>query len=104
MVRWPSQIETGSVNDSNVGLIDLYPTILEAVGLQAPADHIVDGETIVPVLKQTGRLKRQAYFTWFPHLIPAVSAPWGQNSQPALKLFDNLSVTDRIRIDIGTSK
>ncbi len=28
-------------------------------------------------MKQTGRLKRQAYFTWFPHLIPAVSVRKG---------------------------
>ena len=73
MVRWPGQIEPGSVSDSIVGPIDLYPTILEAAGLQKPAGHIVDGESIIPVLKQTGELKRQAFFTWFPHLIPAVS-------------------------------
>jgi arylsulfatase A-like enzyme len=73
MVRWPGQVESGSVSDAVVGPIDLYPTILEAVGAKTPANHIVDGETIIPVLKQTGRLRRQAYFTWFPHLIPAVS-------------------------------
>ncbi|MAD80639.1 MAG: N-acetylgalactosamine 6-sulfate sulfatase [Planctomycetaceae bacterium] len=77
MVRWPGQAEAGSVSDSIVGPIDLYPTILEAVGLKTPAGHIVDGETIIPVLKQAGRLKRQAYFTWFPHLIPAVSVRTG---------------------------
>jgi arylsulfatase A-like enzyme len=51
--------------------------IADAVGLETPTGHIVDGETIIPVLKQTGRLKRQAYFTWFPHLIPAVSVHQG---------------------------
>jgi len=73
MIRWPGKIEPGSTSDAIVGPIDLYPTILEAVGLETPEDHIVDGESLLPVLKQTGRLKRQAYFTWFPHLIPAVS-------------------------------
>ena len=77
MVRWPGKVEAGSVSDSIVGPIDLYPTILEAVAVKTPADHIVDGETIVPVLKQTGRLTRKAYFTWFPHLIPAVSVRSG---------------------------
>ena len=38
---------------------------------------IVHGESIVPILKQTGELKPQAYFTWFPHLIPAVSVRQG---------------------------
>jgi hypothetical protein len=77
MVRWPGQVEASTVSDAIVGPIDLYPTILEAAGVKSPADHIVDGETIIPVLKQTGRLKRQAYFTWFPHLVPAVSVRQG---------------------------
>jgi hypothetical protein len=77
MVRWPGNVEAGSVSDAIVGPIDLYPTILEAVDAKTPPDHIVDGESILPVLKQTGRLKRQAYFTWFPHLIPAVSVHQG---------------------------
>ncbi|WP_146522564.1 sulfatase [Stieleria varia] len=77
MVRWPGQVQPGSVSDSVVGPIDLYPTILDAVGLAKPAGHIIDGESILPVLRQTGRLKRQAYFTWFPHLVPAVSIRHG---------------------------
>ena len=77
MVRWPGHIEAGSVSDSIVGSIDLYPTILDAVGLEKPKGHIVDGESITPVLKQAGKLKRQAYFTWFPHLVPAVSVRKG---------------------------
>ena len=77
MVRWPGQIEPNSISDAIVGPIDLYPTILHAAGLEQPAGHIVDGESIIPILKQTGRLERQAYFTWFPHLIPAVSVRKG---------------------------
>lgn len=73
MVRWPGQINPGSISDSIVGPIDLYPTILEAAGLTKPDGHVVDGESILPVLKQTGQLKRRALFTWFPHLIPAAS-------------------------------
>jgi hypothetical protein len=77
MVRWPGQIEAGSISDSIVGPIDLYPTILEAAGLEKPEGHIVDGESIIPILKQAGKRKRPAYFTWFPHLIPAVSVRQG---------------------------
>ena len=43
-----------------------------------PANHIVDGLSFLPVLKQTGRLEREAYFTWFPHIIPAVSVRKGE--------------------------
>nr|WP_236649262.1 sulfatase [Rhodopirellula sp. SM50] len=77
MVRLPGQIQPGSTSDAIVGPIDLYPTILQVAGLKQPEEHIVDGESLLPLLKHTGRLKRQAYFTWFPHLIPAVSVRQG---------------------------
>ncbi|QGJ68512.1 N-acetylgalactosamine 6-sulfate sulfatase [Planctomycetales bacterium 10988] len=77
MVRWPGKIEAASENHDVVGPIDLYPTILEAVDLEKPADHIVDGESIMPLLKQEGELERDALFTWFPHLIPAASVRQG---------------------------
>lgn len=77
MVRWPGHIEAGSTSDAIVGPIDLYPTILDALGVAEPKDHIVDGISILPVLEQSGSLEREALFTWFPHLIPAVSVRAG---------------------------
>jgi arylsulfatase A-like enzyme len=77
MVRWPGRVPPGTVSDEVVGAIDLYPTILDAVGLERPAGHVVDGASLVPVLDQEGQLDREAYFTWFPHLIPAVSVRAG---------------------------
>ncbi|MBI1249400.1 sulfatase-like hydrolase/transferase [bacterium] len=77
MVRWPGHIKPGTTSDAIVGPIDLYPTILAAAGIEKPKGHILDGESILPVLEQTGTLHRDAYFTWFPHLIPAVSVRQG---------------------------
>ena len=77
MVRWPGRIQAGSTNDAVVGAIDLYPTILDALGLKKPSGHTVDGESILPVLTQTSKLNRDAYFTWFPHIVPAVSVRQG---------------------------
>lgn len=77
MIRWPGHIQAGSTSDAVVGPIDMYPTILAAAGLETPRNHIIDGESLLPVLEQTGDLKRTAYFTWFPHLIPAVSVREG---------------------------
>ncbi len=77
MVRWPGRIAAGSTSDVVVGPIDLYPTILDALDLAKPPGHIVDGLSFLPVLTQTGKLDRDAYFTWFPHLIPATSVRRG---------------------------
>lgn len=77
MVRWPGRIQENSTSAAIAGPIDLYPTILDAIGLEKPKDHIIDGESLLPVLQQSGSLQRDAYFTWFPHLIPAVSVRQG---------------------------
>lgn len=77
MVRWPGRVKPASTSNAVVGPIDLYPTILDALHLAEPESHIIDGESLLPVLKGTGTLERRAYFTWFPHLIPAVSVRRG---------------------------
>jgi arylsulfatase A-like enzyme len=77
MVRWPGRIQPATSSDVVVGAIDLFPTILDAVDLDQPAGQAVDGVSILPVLTQAGTLDRDAYFTWFPHLIPAVSVRRG---------------------------
>jgi arylsulfatase A-like enzyme len=105
MVRWPGRIEPGSTSDAVVGPIDLFPTILDALGVDPPADHIVDGVSILPVLKQTGTLDREAYFTWFPHLIPAVSVRAGDYKlisrwEPHRDYPDLVELYD-LRTDIG---
>lgn len=78
MVRWPGKIQPGSTSDTVVGAIDLYPTILDVLGLAGPAAQVLDGVSILPVLTRTGPFKREAYFTWFPHLVPAVSVRAGK--------------------------
>jgi len=77
MIRWPGRVQEGTTSDAVVGAIDIYPTILAAAGVDKPDDHVVDGLSLLPVLEQTGSLDREAYFTWFPHLIPAVSVRAG---------------------------
>jgi arylsulfatase A-like enzyme len=77
MIRWPGKIKSGSLTSTVVGPIDLFPTILDAVGLPKPEGHIVDGVSILPILKGTGTIEREAYFTWFPHQVPAVSVRQG---------------------------
>jgi len=77
IVRWPKRIEAGSTSDAIVGPIDIYPTILDALEIEPPGKHIIDGLSFLPVLKKSGDLKREALFTWFPHIIPAVSVRSG---------------------------
>lgn len=77
IVRWPNKIEAGSKSDAVIGPIDIFPTVLDALEIDTPVKHIVDGLSFLPVLKQSGDLNREALFTWFPHIIPAVSVRSG---------------------------
>ncbi|MBB6052892.1 sulfatase [Armatimonas rosea] len=64
IVRWPGVTKPGSVCATPVINIDFYPTFLEAAGAKPP--KLLDGESLVPLLKGGSTLKRQAIFWHFP--------------------------------------
>ena len=69
LVRWPGQIEPGTLSDTPVCSIDVFPTILDAVGVTAPTDREIDGLSLLPLLKSAGQtpLKRDELIWHFPH-------------------------------------
>ena len=67
IVYWPGVTRAGSVCDTPVIGMDLYRTILDVVGVTAGAERGVDGVSLVPLLRQTGGLKRDALFWHYPH-------------------------------------
>ena len=71
LVAWPGVVEGGAVSEEVVGHIDLYPTILEAVGVPRPAQQKLDGVSLVSVLRGGPPLGRPAFFNYFPHGGPA---------------------------------
>ncbi len=77
MVRWPGKIAPATSSDAIVGCHDFYPTILDLAGLPLPPQQKIDGVSFAPVLRGTGTLPRDAFFTWFPHLVPGVSVRQG---------------------------
>ncbi|MHC4636503.1 MAG: sulfatase-like hydrolase/transferase [Planctomycetota bacterium] len=64
-IRWPGKIKAGSVCDEPVMAVDFYPTFLELAGAPKPK-QILDGMSIVPLLKGKKKLKRKAIFWHFP--------------------------------------
>lgn len=67
LIRWPGQVKPGSVSDVPISSVDYFPTICEAVGVPTPKNRVIDGISLMPVLKQTGGLRREALFWHFPH-------------------------------------
>jgi arylsulfatase A-like enzyme len=52
-VRWPSVVKAGLEVDRIAAHIDVMPTLLEACGV-APPKHLIDGRSLMPLLKNAG--------------------------------------------------
>jgi arylsulfatase A-like enzyme len=109
MVRWPGHIAPGSTSDAVVGCIDVYPTVLDLTGVARNPQQTIDGVSYAPVLRGTGKLEREAYFIWFPHLVPGVSVRQGdwkliRRFEPRPADFDGLNELFNLREDLGETK
>ena len=78
-VCWPGVVEPGTKCSEVVSSIDFYPTLLEMAGVEPKPAKVLDGESLVPLLKQTGKLQREAVFCHFPH---RTHPPTGMLCQP----------------------
>jgi len=67
IVKWPGVVEPGSTCSVPVISTDFYPTILEIAGLKPDPKQAPDGVSIVPLLKQTGTIDREALYWHYPH-------------------------------------
>jgi arylsulfatase A-like enzyme len=77
VVRWPGKIAPGTTCDVPAIHVDLYPTFLEVAGVAAPADYILDGESLVPAFRDpNASLKRDAIYQHFPGYLGAGANTW----------------------------
>jgi len=71
IIRWPGVTRAGTVCDVPVIAIDFYPTMLEMAGAPKPGSQILDGLSLVPLLKGATALNRKAIFWHFPAYLEA---------------------------------
>jgi arylsulfatase A len=67
IVRWPGQVEPGATCSTPVISTDCYPTLLEVVGLEPSAGRPLDGQSLLPLFTQSGRLDRDALYFHYPN-------------------------------------
>jgi hypothetical protein len=67
MWSWAGRIQPGTMSDAVVGHIDLYPTLLDLLGLPRPAQQVMDGSSYAQTLTAGARFERKAFFNYFPH-------------------------------------
>jgi choline-sulfatase len=61
IIRWPGRISGGATSDALVQNIDVYPTLLEAVGAE-PSERCF-GKSLWPVLREPNAKHREAAFS-----------------------------------------
>jgi len=76
IVRYPPVVKPDTTCGVPVFGCDFYPTMVELAGLRPPDRHILDGVSLVPLLKQTGTIKRDTLYFHYPnfHMTTPVSA------------------------------
>lgn len=67
IVRWPGHVPAGTLSSTPVISTDLFPTILAAAGLTPVPGQPLDGESLMPLLRQQAKLQRDALFFHYPN-------------------------------------
>ncbi|HET7696119.1 MAG TPA: sulfatase [Vicinamibacterales bacterium] len=79
VARWPGRVAKGQVRDQPAMTIDLLPTIAALAGAHAPADRIIDGRDIWPILanhRDAASPHDALYFYWGTELHAVRSGRW----------------------------
>ena len=88
IVRWPGVVPAGAVERTPVSSVDFHPTVLEMAQATEAGGHPVDGVSLMPLLRQSGALERDALYWHYPHYSNAGSAPTGAIRKGDWKLLE----------------
>lgn len=74
IIRWPGVVKPGSISNAPVITMDLFSTLVEACKLEIQKESATptglsgrDGVSLLPILRQSGELQREAIFWHYPH-------------------------------------
>jgi arylsulfatase A-like enzyme len=76
LVRWPGVVKPASQCDVPVITVDFYPTLLEMAGAERPSGQVLDGTSLLPLLRGAGELGRDAIFWHFPAYLQGSGGTW----------------------------
>lgn len=87
LIRWPGVVKAGTVCKEPVISNDFFPTFAEITGGKV-TDPEVDGVSILPLLKQSGKPSREAIYWHYPHYHHQGIAPSGAIRKGDFKLIE----------------
>lgn len=62
LIRWPGQIEPGTVCDAFVSALEVFPTLVQAAGSGPPEGIELDGFDMLPVIQGRRETQRESMF------------------------------------------
>jgi arylsulfatase A-like enzyme len=108
ILHWPGITKPGSESNTPAISMDLFPTLMDILGIPDGAKTAIDGVSLVPVLRQSGELKRDELFWHYPHYQhyqKGGATPYSAIHKGDYKLIeflaDNRAELYNIREDIG---
>ena len=73
IVRWPARVQAGTTCSTPIHVVDLFPTFMELAEGKAKEAQQLDGVSILPLLTQSGSLRREAIYSHHPEHVVAFS-------------------------------
>jgi arylsulfatase A-like enzyme len=106
IIEWPARIAQPRVTNVPACTFDIYPTLLEIVGVKPDKQPPLDGISLVPLID--GRMtERQKPLGFWDHPTPGVGTPsaqWMAELLEAQTAGDELGNRDRLWLDAGQIK
>jgi arylsulfatase A len=108
LFRWPGIVKPGSVSETPTITLDWYPTIVEAAGAKLDSKQIVDGASLLPLLRGVDGFVRDAIFWHYPHYHGGGAKPYSAVRQGDLRLVeffeDDHVELYNLKDDVGETK
>ncbi len=87
--RWKGKIEPGTMNETPILGIDLYPTLVDVAGAKAPPDYLLDGTSLMPLLSGGRKsLDRPEVFWHFPGYLGFGKNEWRTTPAGSIRASD----------------
>jgi len=89
IVRWPGKVKPGATCDVPAIHVDVFPTLLDLAGAQAPEKQVLDGESLVPLFRDTtAQLQRDAIYQHLPGYLGAGPGSWRTTPVSLIEIGD----------------
>ncbi|MEE8452476.1 MAG: sulfatase-like hydrolase/transferase, partial [Thermoguttaceae bacterium] len=92
ILEWPARIAKPRITDMRCNTYDIYPTLLEIVGVTMPGQPVLDGISLVPLLDGRSKTRTQPMGFW--------DYPAGGISTPSAKWMGELFAAQQAGNDL----